>query len=354
MNLPDKLFFTRQLMLWNTQSNGRKMPWKGEKNPYKIWLSEIILQQTRVEQGWDYYNKFIQKYPSIQDLAAGADTEIFKLWEGLGYYSRCRNLITTARHISNNLAGIFPNQYDALIKLKGVGPYTAAAIGSFAFDLPYAVLDGNVYRVLSRYMAIDIVVNSIEGKNYFTKLSGQLLDTKSPAAYNQAIMDFGATICKPRPLCSQCPLQKKCIAFNTNTIDRYPLKQKKGIRKIRWFYYFIAEFKGKFFIRKREKKDIWQSLHELILFESDHELKDDEMFQSDVFEEFGKDARIIEISQMYKQHLTHQTIKGRFIHVMLTHSPQIKGYKLVNRPAILKLAFPKYITSYFEESRILY
>lgn len=354
MNSRDKTFFTSQLMDWNIHNNGRKMPWKGEKNPYRIWLSEIILQQTRVEQGWDYYNRFIKNYPTVQELAAAPETEVFKLWEGLGYYSRCKNVIASARHIATGLKGCFPDQYESIIGLRGVGPYTAAAIASFAFDLPYAVVDGNVYRVLSRYFGISIPVDSNEGKKYFSGLATELLDKSAPGLYNQAIMDLGATICKPLPLCMECPLQKKCVAFKTNMIDGYPVKEKKLVRKTRWFYYFVAEYNDRILIKKREEKDIWQNLHELVLLESDRELGLDEIYQSSLFKNIAGNSRILDISGAYLQHLTHQTIKGQFIHVQLSKPPRLKGYKLEERSAILKLAFPKYITGYFEDSRILF
>ena len=207
------IYFTQQLLQWNQTANHRAMPWKGEKDPYKIWLSEIILQQTRVDQGWAYYEKFIFAYPTIQDLAKAKDEKVFKLWEGLGYYNRCRNLLHTARQITNHSKGIFPNTYDALLALKGIGPYTAAAIASFAFNLPYAVVDGNVFRVIARYEGIDVPTDTTAGKRLFETRAAALLDKKRAGLYNQAIMDFGATVCKPfAPNCNNCPLQKTCVA----------------------------------------------------------------------------------------------------------------------------------------------
>ena len=196
------------------------MPWKGEKDPYRIWLSEIILQQTRVEQGLSYYNNFIRTFPDIHKLAKAQDTTIFKLWEGLGYYTRCRNLIATARYISKELKGKFPSSYEDILALKGIGPYTAAAISSFAFNLPHAVVDGNVFRVLARIFGIDIPVDSAAGKNFFTILANELLDAKQPGLFNQAIMDFGAVQCKPAaPLCTTCVFKKTCAAFLQNKIN---------------------------------------------------------------------------------------------------------------------------------------
>ena len=227
------------------------MPWKGEKDPYKIWLSEIILQQTRVEQGLSYYLRFIEKFPTVDDLANADDNTIFKMWEGLGYYSRCRNLIATARHISNELGGYFPKTYDEILLLKGVGAYTASAIASFAYDLPYAVVDGNVNRVIARFFGLHIPVDSSAGKKLLTAQANALLDKKAPALYNQAIMDFGATVCKPRlPLCSTCFLSRYCKAYNEDMVALLPVKEKKLIRKSRWFYYFLIEKDGRFAVSK--------------------------------------------------------------------------------------------------------
>lgn len=178
--------FSKLLLQWNKQKNKRQMPWKGEKDPYKIWLSEIILQQTRVEQGLGYYHRFVEVFPEIHKLAKATDSKVFKLWEGLGYYTRCRNLIATARYISKDLKGKFPGTYEEIKELKGIGPYTAAAISSFAFNLPHAVVDGNVFRVLSRVFGIVKPIDSTEGKKYFTQLANEILDKKSPGIYNQA------------------------------------------------------------------------------------------------------------------------------------------------------------------------
>jgi len=341
-------FFTTQLMEWNFKCNRRKMPWKGEKNPYRIWLSEIILQQTRVEQGLNYYNRFICTFPDVQQLAAAPEEEVFKLWEGLGYYSRCRNMIATAKEITTVHNGVFPDTYESIIQLKGIGPYTAAAIASFAFNLPHAVVDGNVYRVLARYFGISLLVDSNEGKLYFSRLANELLDKSVPGIFNQAIMDLGATICKPLPLCMECPVNEKCVAFNTNSVRLLPIKGKKTIKKTRWFYYIIAEYNGSFLIKKREGKDIWQNLHEFILLESESELFKEEVFQSKIFQQVAAGAEIIQISGVGHQHLTHQTIKGQFFHIQLSKPLFLPGYRLEQGTEIAKLAFPKYINRHFE------
>ena len=219
------------------------MPWKGEKDPYKIWLSEIILQQTRVEQGLAYYTNFIKTFPTVHQLAKAPDEKVFKLWEGLGYYSRCRNLLATARFISKELKGKFPDNYESIKALKGIGPYTAAAISSFAYNLPHAVVDGNVFRVLARVFGISKSIDSTEGKKQFTVLAEELLDKNHPGLYNQAIMDFGAVICKPAaPLCDTCVFKKECYAFRHNKVNALPVKEKKINIKKRWFYYLVLEY----------------------------------------------------------------------------------------------------------------
>ncbi len=267
--MKNKKFFFEILIKWNRNENKREMPWKGEKDPYKIWISEIILQQTRVQQGLAYYNRFIKTWPNVKSLAKADEQKVYKLWEGLGYYSRCRNLIATAKYINNELGGRFPEKYENILSLKGVGDYTAAAIASFAFNLPYAVVDGNVFRVLSRFFGIEIPVDTTEGKKLFKALANELIDKKNPAEYNQAIMDFGAIVCKPLlPLCSECPLQKKCIAFQKKLVNVLPLKQKSINTRQRFFNYLQVEHKNKIYVNQRTGKDIWQNLHEFILIES--------------------------------------------------------------------------------------
>ena len=249
-----KKTFTKKLLKWFV-SNYRPLPWKGEKNPYLIWLSEIILQQTRVEQGLPYYEKFRKKYPTIKDLALAPEDEVMKLWEGLGYYSRARNLHTTAKFISKDLDGIFPKTHKEILALKGVGSYTAAAIASFAYNLPYAVVDGNVYRVLSRYFGIATPIDSTDGKKEFALLAQELLATEKPGAYNQAIMDFGATHCMPKqPKCITCLLNKKCKAFTENRIDILPVKTKKIKKRTRYLNYLIINQGNQVFINKRTGK----------------------------------------------------------------------------------------------------
>jgi A/G-specific adenine glycosylase len=345
-------YFTKNLLAWHKNDNVRAMPWKEERNPYRIWLSEIILQQTRVAQGLDYYNKFIIRYPTVEKLANAEENAVFKLWEGLGYYSRCKNLIASARFIAFELGGKFPNTYEAILKLKGVGPYTASAIASFAYNLPNAVVDGNVLRVLARYFGINKQIDSIEGKKYFTELAQSLLDKGSPALYNQAIMDFGATICKPKiPLCNTCIFKKTCIAFKKKIVQNLPVKGKKLEKKKRYFYYIIASCENKIYVRKRTEKDIWQNLWEFILIEQAQKIElDDFLASTPYFDVVGKKSILKHSSIFYKQQLTHQTIEGVFIHLELKSSLKNHLYSAIDKNKLKNLAFPRFITNYFEKS----
>ena len=354
-NLPYQNKFTRILLLWNKNNNKRQMPWKGIDDPYKIWLSEIILQQTRVEQGTAYYNRFINKFPSVDRLALAADDEVFKMWEGLGYYSRCKNLMATAKIIAFDYKGIFPNTYEDILKLKGIGPYTAAAIASFAFKLPFAVVDGNVTRVISRYFGIEKPIDSNVGKKYFAELAQSLLYKEDPAMYNQAIMDFGATICKPKqPLCEICDLERNCVAFKKGLTKILPVKEKKLIKRTRYFYYIIVEQQGKIFVRKRIEKDIWENLWEFILVEMKEKLNAETFIKTSQFKALFHGLNIItKGSDFHKQQLTHQTIEGLFLHVTAEAGFQNKNYFSIKKSEIKKLAFPKFITAFLEKNEEL-
>jgi A/G-specific adenine glycosylase len=341
--------FTSNLLDWNMFRNKRHMPWKGESDPYRIWLSEIILQQTRVEQGWAYYERFINSFPDVHALANAPDQEVYKLWEGLGYYSRCRNLITTAKVICEKYNGVFPSAYDEIIHLKGIGPYTAAAISSFAFNERRAVVDGNVHRVLARYFGIYTPVDTGAGKSLFNKLAGSLIDEASPATYNQAIMDFGATVCKPRnPACPDCIFNTDCHAYLNDCVHQLPVKQKILKIKNRWLYYFIIENDDEVYIRKRNGNDIWQNLHEFVLLESpeEHETTAKTFLGKLLQHRYS----IISESGVHMQQLTHQKIKGKFIRVRTTGRPIIHGnYQLVKKSHLNEYAFPRFINSFLEK-----
>ncbi|HET9746137.1 MAG TPA: A/G-specific adenine glycosylase [Chitinophagaceae bacterium] len=339
------------LLHWNRKSNSRRMPWKGEKEPYKIWLSEIILQQTRVEQGLKYYQKFVSHFPTIHKLAATRNEKVYKLWEGLGYYTRCKYLIETARFISKKLNGNFPDKFENILALKGVGRYTAAAIASFAYNLPYAVVDGNVFRVLSRVFGIKKPIASSEGKKLFTRLAFDLLDKKYPAVYNQALMDFGAVICKPYPLCSICPFKDYCFAFKNDQVAKLPVKEKRAKITTRWFNYLILEHNNRFYVRKRTGHDIWRNLNEFALIETEGDMPPKTILRIAEKEKIlkKKSYSVKSVSPLYSQQLSHQKIIGKFIRVSLENQVVPAGYKLVSVKQMFRLAFPRIITSYFEK-----
>lgn len=342
--------FATLLLKWNKEKNNRQMPWKGEKDPYKIWLSEIILQQTRVEQGLSYYNAFIKTFPDVHKLAKAPDAKVFKLWEGLGYYTRCRNLLATARNISKERKGIFPDSYETIKELKGIGPYTAAAISSFAFNLQHAVVDGNVFRVLARVFGIATPIDTTEGKKYFTALAEELLDKKLPGLYNQAIMDFGATVCKPAsPLCSDCVFKKHCVAFNKDMIATLPVKEKKIIKKQRWFYYLVMEYKNEVAIVQRTAKDIWKDLYEFPLIEANKELSEKNIIKQLNLKELlmPTNYTVISISPLFKQQLSHQLIRGKFITIKLKRKIKLNSdWQWVTKGELKNFAFPQFINQY--------
>jgi A/G-specific adenine glycosylase len=343
--------FTENLMRWHAEENDRQMPWKGETDAYKIWLSEIILQQTRVAQGLAYYERFIQTFPTVFDLAKAKPDKVMKLWEGLGYYSRCRNLHFTAKEIVQKYKGVFPNTYAEILTLKGIGPYTAAAIASFAFLLPHAVLDGNVFRVLSRYWGVDTAIDGKEGKTFFAAKANQVLDQKRPDLFNQAIMDFGATVCKPvNPDCTICPLQKHCVACKREIVDLLPVKEKKLKISTRYFTYLVLTDGKNYLLKQRKGKDIWQGLYEPFLLET----KSKKSLQKDkikiaLAEELGEmNFELLKIGAWQKQLLTHQILHFRFCEVRAEHLKKTKNYVLASTKELKKFAFPKMVKEYFD------
>lgn len=328
------------------------MPWKGEKDPYKIWLSEIILQQTRVEQGLGYYERMVKAYPNVKILAKADDNQVFKLWEGLGYYSRCRNLLATARFIANEKKGVFPSTYQEMLALKGVGAYTAAAIASFAYNLPYAVVDGNVFRVLARVFGIDLPIDTTEGKKKFSELAQSLIDRKQPGLYNQAIMDFGAVICKPvAPQCGTCPFSKTCVALAQKKVAQWPIKSKTLALKQRWFYFLLLMYRGRVAVRVRQQKDIWQSLYEFPLIETSTATTWTTLARQAEKKEwlFSSAYRTEQVSALYRQTLSHQLIAGQFIHVVVKKKPVLdKEWEWVSGERLGQLAFPQFINQHLK------
>jgi A/G-specific adenine glycosylase len=332
--------FARELLHWNRYDNNRQMPWKGEKDPYKIWLSEVMLQQTRVEQGLKYYHNFLAAFPDVHALAAAPDEKVFKVWEGLGYYSRCRNLLQTARYISKERNGVFPKTYHEILALKGIGSYTAAAIGSFAYNLPHAVLDGNVFRVLSRIFDKEVPIDSTAGKKEFSALAQQILPEKSAGEYNQAIMDFGATICKPSPFCDDCFFKHDCLAYRTGKQQLLPVKEKKITLKKRWLNYFIVRCGDQFLIQQRAGKDIWQGLNQFVLMETEKAKKSGELLK--LFQQqMGIEEYTLLDEWKEKQALSHQSISFQFLILRVSRKKKVEGYAWTSSPQLKQLAFPK-------------
>jgi A/G-specific adenine glycosylase len=347
--------FQTQLLAWFAQ-NHRPLPWKGERNPYFIWLSEIILQQTTVAQGLPYFERFCERYPTVSDLAAAPDDDVMKLWEGLGYYSRARNLLATARHIAFELNGVFPTTYADILTLKGVGPYTAAAIASFGFGEAKAVVDGNVYRVLSRVFGIETPIDSTEGKHIFNKLASEVLDEKRPADFNQAIMDFGATHCTPsRPKCGvACPMSEFCTALAEKKVDTLPIKSKKLTKRERFFNYLILNDGDSVYIRKRVEKDIWQDLYEFPLVETVALTEDEtaifEAFNPSITNEFVVERK----SAPMRQLLTHQRIIAVFWEIRVKNADILRGpyFLKIPKKEVVKYAFPKVIDNYLSSGEL--
>jgi len=299
------MIFKDTLIHWYLQ-NKRELPWRKTKSPYHIWLSEIILQQTRVAQGLPYFLKFIEAFPTVYDLAKAPESEVLKLWQGLGYYSRARNLHFTAKHIVEHLDGVFPNNFKDLKKLKGVGDYTASAIASICFKEPAAVVDGNVYRVLSRFFGIDTPINSTKGIKEFKLLAQSLIATDKPDTYNQAIMDFGAIQCKPKnPDCKTCPFQNSCVAFDKKLIDQLPVKEKKLKIKKRYFNFIVVSTdNNNTVLQERTSKGIWQNLYQFPLIESQKPIDEKELVNTNDFENWFPND--VELSLFNTQDIIHK------------------------------------------------
>ncbi|MEX0287658.1 MAG: A/G-specific adenine glycosylase [Flavobacteriaceae bacterium] len=312
--------FSKKILRWYG-SNKRDLPWRNTRDPYKIWLSEILLQQTRVAQGLPYYHKFLSQYPSVIDLANAKEEEVLKLWQGLGYYSRARNLHATAKFVVTEYNGQFPGTYKELIKLKGVGDYTASAIASSSFNQPEPVVDGNVYRVLARYFGVDIPINSGQGIKYFKQLAREVMDAENVREYNQAIMEFGAIQCAPkRPSCEQCPLNSSCVALKENSINTLPRKQKKTTVRKRYFNYLIVlDPENKIIMEQRLGKGIWQNLFQFPLVETTAPIDIDTM--NDRLQETLDIEDIRTVKELNKKEivhkLSHQHLHTKFWLVMV-------------------------------------
>ena len=340
--------FSRVLLDWYAEHR-RELPWRETKDPYRIWISEIILQQTRVAQGYEYFLRFVERFPDLAALAEADEDEVMKYWQGLGYYSRARNLHAAARSMN----GAFPRTYEGVRALKGVGDYTAAAICSIAYDMPYAVVDGNVYRVLSRYFGVDVPIDSVQGKKLFASLAQEMLDEKHAALYNQAIMDFGAIQCTPQsPSCMFCPLADSCSALATGKVALLPIKQHRTKTTDRYFTYIYMCVGGQMLLRKRTGNDIWRNLYELPLIETDHQMTVEELLLASELKELGTDVEpIVRPLQIGVKHvLSHQIIHADFYEMIFPADIQgFADYIRIGQGEWTRYAVPRLIHQFLEK-----
>lgn len=325
--------FSEKILNWYAE-NGRDLPWRNTTNPYFIWLSEIILQQTRIEQGRNYYQHFITRYPTVTDLANASQEQVLKSWQGLGYYSRARNLHAAARHIAYDLNGVFPSTHKDILSLKGVGKYTAAAIASFAFRLPYPVIDGNVYRLISRIYGIYTPIGTDQAYKEFEQKLLHLIDRDRPDLFNQAIMDFGSVYCKPTGCdCPNCIFSQECIAYRQGKVDLLPVRPQKIEVKERHFYYIDVNDSHSRLMQQRQHGDIWQGLYELPLIETPSPLIGDQLTQQvsqQLQEWFGQPPQKLTIGPELKHQLTHRTIKAQFLVAKYTRIPSKKPQNMIS------------------------
>ncbi len=304
-------------------ANKRDLPWRHTRDPYLIWISEIILQQTQVAQGLDYYRRFVARFPDVRSLAAASPDEVLKLWQGLGYYSRARHLHAAAKLVTERFDGHFPTAYADVLALEGVGPYTAAAICSFAFGLPYATVDGNVYRVLARYFGIDVPIDTTAGQKQFAALAQLLLDTANPGLHNQALMEFGALQCTPAaPRCADCPLADSCAAYASDSVEALPRKQGKTHVRNRYFNYIFAEFDGQTYLHRRAADDIWHGLYEFPLVETPEQCSAEALLASDFVAQSigGQQFTFVRQTPVRKHLLSHQHIFARCLVLRLSQA----------------------------------
>lgn len=347
----------RKLLSEWYEENKRVLPWRTDPSPYHVWLSEVILQQTRVNQGFEYYNRFTAKWPTLNDLAEASEEEVLKMWQGLGYYSRARNLHHCAREVMARYDGVFPADYEKLTQLKGIGKYTAAAIASIAFGLPHAVVDGNVYRVLSRIYDIDTPINKSEGPKLFAQLAEALLDKNDPGRHNQAMMEFGALFCTPQnPQCLLCPIQTHCLAFASGTVNQRPQKEHRTNIRTRYLnYLLISTDDHQICLHKRTGNDIWKNLYDLPCVETETPIDTDALANTPSFITLtSKNEFIIHrISPPYTHKLTHQTIIATFteikIHGFLSLI-QTKDIFLVPEKDLGSYPVPKLIENYLNHN----
>lgn len=347
------MYISQQLIHWY-QNNKRPLPWRETRDPYKIWLSEVILQQTRVNQGLEYYHRFLVAFPDVQSLAAAAEQDVLKLWQGLGYYSRARNMHHTAKEIVEKHNGIFPQSSAGLKKLKGIGDYSAAAIASICFDEPITVLDGNVARVISRLYAIDTPVDTTTGRKIITDLANKLLDTNHPGTFNQAVMELGALVCTPQsPACNTCPLVFSCEALNRNETENFPIKTPKKTPSVRHMNYLVISFTQNneeyILMRKRTGNDIWKNLYDFPCIETENEAEVTQVL--DLCEKQrifgGLPYVVMNVSGEYIHQLSHRRLLAKFIRIILQGAPQPNEIvSAVIKNQIAGLPLPKLIDRY--------
>lgn len=336
------------LIAWY-KKNKRDLPWRNTNDPYKIWLSEIMLQQTQVVQGLSYYLKFTEEFPKVTDLAKAPEDKVMQMWQGLGYYSRARNLHYTAKEITKRYKGKFPETYSDIRNLKGIGDYTAAAIASIAYNLPHAVVDGNVYRVLSRLFAIKTPINSTQGKKEFQELANEILNTKNAGLHNSAIMEFGALWCKPQnPNCETCPLQQQCLAYEKRLVTKLPVKENKIKIKNRYFNYIVISYKDFTYIKKRIEKDIWQNLYEFMLIESDNAIEPEELLQYKEIKNLSADINVTSVTKQNKHVLSHQHIYATFYELNINRPIRNNKLKKIKKAELKNYALPQLIVKYLK------
>jgi A/G-specific adenine glycosylase len=349
--MSSRSWFPALLLPWYRSAH-RPLPWRETRDPYRIWLSEVILQQTRVDQGLPYYLRFTAKWPTVKKLAAADEQDVLKAWQGLGYYSRARNLLAAARQVVQDHGGHFPATHAGLLGLKGVGDYTASAIASICFGKPEAVVDGNVYRVLARAFGLDVPIDSTAGRQAFKELATELLDRDAPGDHNQAVMELGATICTPqRPDCPHCPLQPRCVALATGTVQQLPVKVGKTKSRDRYFNYLhIAHGKG-LYMRRRKEKDIWQGLHELPLLESAKSLTRRALATA-LNRVYGPGWKVLADEMEQRHVLSHQVIHAVFRKVAppKDFAPPA-DWIAVSRSGMKKLAVPRLIERWLKRER---
>lgn len=344
---------TTRLLNWYN-INKRDLPWRENTEPYRIWLSEVILQQTRVAQGWDYYLRFINRFPDVQSLAKADEEEILKLWQGLGYYTRARNLHTAAKQIMDRFNGVFPADYSDILSLKGIGKYTAAAISSIAFQAPYAVVDGNVKRVITRLFAVETPIDTAGGEKIISEIAHSLLPAEQSGNYNQAIMDFGSLVCTPvQPKCTDCPLQVNCRAYEVKKISAYPVTRRKPTVRKRYFNYFHVVQGEKTFIQKRNGDDVWKNLYEFPLIETQEVVDFFQLSQKDDFLHFfPENMKFYADHRLTLKHqLTHQTIRTTFYRIEIAEESAFdppQEFICINRNDLINYPVSRLIHKYLE------